>query len=52
MADTFSREREIAVRPFDGAIEALEILKANGSALVLLCCGYIAFRERILRLVG
>jgi drug/metabolite transporter (DMT)-like permease len=23
-----------------------------GSALVLLCCGYIAFRERILRLIG
>jgi drug/metabolite transporter (DMT)-like permease len=23
-----------------------------GSALVLLCCGYVAFRERILRLVG
>jgi drug/metabolite transporter (DMT)-like permease len=23
-----------------------------GSAVVLLCCGYIAFRERILRLIG
>jgi putative hydrolase of the HAD superfamily len=39
MADSFSREREIAVRPLDGAIDALEILRAGGAAMVLLTNG-------------
>jgi putative hydrolase of the HAD superfamily len=39
MADRFSEEREIGIRPFDGAIEALEILQAAGAAMVLLTNG-------------
>ncbi len=39
MADAFSREREIVVRPFDGAVEALEILQSGGAAMVLLTNG-------------
>ena len=39
MADDFSRERELVVRPFDGAIEALEILRSGGAAMVLLTNG-------------
>jgi drug/metabolite transporter (DMT)-like permease len=32
--------------------ETMRLSAVAGSALVLLCCGYVAFRERILRLVG
>jgi drug/metabolite transporter (DMT)-like permease len=32
--------------------EKMRISTVAGSALVLICCGYVAFRERILRLVG
>jgi drug/metabolite transporter (DMT)-like permease len=32
--------------------EKMRAAALMGSALVLLCCGYVAFRERILRLVG
>jgi drug/metabolite transporter (DMT)-like permease len=32
--------------------EAMRVSTLIGSALVLLCCGYIAFRERILKLAG
>jgi putative hydrolase of the HAD superfamily len=39
MADTFSREREIGIRPLDGAVRALEFLQANGAAMVLLTNG-------------
>jgi putative hydrolase of the HAD superfamily len=39
MADAFSRERELVVQPFDGAIEALEILRSDGAAMVLLTNG-------------
>jgi putative hydrolase of the HAD superfamily len=39
MADTFSRERELAIRPLAGAIEALEILQAGGAAMALLTNG-------------
>jgi putative hydrolase of the HAD superfamily len=39
MADTFSRERELAIRPLAGAIDALEILQAGGAAMVLLTNG-------------
>jgi len=50
MADSFSREREIAVRPFDGAIEALEFLKADGATMVLLTNGEASLqRAKIVR---
>jgi putative hydrolase of the HAD superfamily len=39
MADSFSREREQGIRPFDGAVDALEILLAGGAAMVLLTNG-------------
>ena len=32
--------------------EKMRVSTVAGSALVLVCCGYVAFRERILRLVG
>ena len=32
--------------------EKMRAATVAGSALVLICCGYVAFRERILRLVG
>jgi drug/metabolite transporter (DMT)-like permease len=32
--------------------EKMRVSTVAGSALVLICCGYVAFRERILRLVG
>jgi drug/metabolite transporter (DMT)-like permease len=32
--------------------EQMHLSTIAGSALVLLCCGYIAFREKILRLIG
>jgi len=32
--------------------ETMRVSTVAGSALVLICCGYVAFRERILRLVG
>jgi drug/metabolite transporter (DMT)-like permease len=32
--------------------EKMRVATLAGSALVLICCGYVAFRERILRLVG
>jgi drug/metabolite transporter (DMT)-like permease len=32
--------------------ETMRLSTVAGSALVLLCCGYVAFRERLLRLVG
>ena len=39
LADDFSRERELVVQPFDGAVEALEILRSDGAAMVLLTNG-------------
>lgn len=39
MADSFSREREIGIRPLGGAIEALESLQASGAVMVLLTNG-------------
>ena len=32
--------------------EQMKAMTLAGSALVLACCGYIAFREKILRLFG
>ena len=32
--------------------EQMRVSTLAGSAIVLLCCGYITFREKILRLVG
>jgi len=45
MADAFTTEREIAVRPFDGAIEALEILRRSGSRMVMLTNGQSSFQR-------
>ncbi len=39
MADSFSRERELAVQPFDGAVEALELLQSGGAQMALLTNG-------------
>jgi putative hydrolase of the HAD superfamily len=39
MADRFSRERETAIRLFDGAVDALERMRAAGARLVLLTNG-------------
>ncbi len=39
LADAFSREREIVVRPFEGAVEALETFQAGGSRMALLTNG-------------
>ncbi len=39
MADAFTREREVVVRPFDGAVEALEAILRSGSRMVLLTNG-------------
>jgi HAD superfamily hydrolase (TIGR01509 family) len=39
LADAFSRERETAVRPFPGAIEALETMREAGSSMALLTNG-------------
>jgi putative hydrolase of the HAD superfamily len=39
MADAFSRERELVVQPFPGAIEALQTLHSGGAAMVLLTNG-------------
>jgi putative hydrolase of the HAD superfamily len=39
LADTFTLEREIVVRPFEGAIESLQMLQAGGSRMVLLTNG-------------
>ena len=50
MADSFSREREIVIRPLDGAIDALEILQAGGAAMVLLTNGEASMqRAKIVR---
>jgi HAD superfamily hydrolase (TIGR01509 family) len=50
MADFFSREREIVVRPLDGAIEALEILRARGAVMALLTNGEASLqRAKIVR---
>jgi drug/metabolite transporter (DMT)-like permease len=32
--------------------ESMGVLTVAGSVIVLLCCGYVAFRERILKLIG
>jgi putative hydrolase of the HAD superfamily len=45
LADAFSREREIAVRPFPGAIEALEIMSKAGASMVLLTNGEAALQR-------
>jgi putative hydrolase of the HAD superfamily len=39
MADEFTREREIVVQPFDGAIDALTLFEAHGAKMVLLTNG-------------
>jgi putative hydrolase of the HAD superfamily len=39
LADTFTREREIAVQPFGGAMDALNLFRQNGSRMVLLTNG-------------
>jgi putative hydrolase of the HAD superfamily len=39
LADAFSREREIVVRPFDGAVDALERILRAGARMVLLTNG-------------
>jgi putative hydrolase of the HAD superfamily len=45
LADAFSRQREIAVRPFPGAIEALEIMRKGGASMVLLTNGEAALQR-------
>jgi putative hydrolase of the HAD superfamily len=45
LADAFSVEREIAVRPFDGAVETLETFQQNGSRMVLLTNGESALQR-------
>lgn len=45
MADAFTAEREIVVRPFDGAIEALEFLRRSGSRMVMLTNGQSTFQR-------
>jgi putative hydrolase of the HAD superfamily len=39
LADAFTREREIVVQPFDGAIEALNLFQQSGARMVLLTNG-------------
>ena len=39
LADAFTREREIAVQPFDGAIGALNLFRRSGARMVLLTNG-------------
>jgi putative hydrolase of the HAD superfamily len=39
LADTFSRDRETAVQPFEGAIDALRAFRAGGARMVLLTNG-------------
>jgi putative hydrolase of the HAD superfamily len=38
-ADTFTRDRETAVQPFDGAIDALQAFRSGGSRMALLTNG-------------
>jgi len=45
LADAFTEEREIVVRPFDGAIEALEAIRRNGSRMVMLTNGQSSFQR-------
>jgi HAD superfamily hydrolase (TIGR01549 family) len=45
LADAFTTEREIVIRPFDGAIEALGILRRSGSRMVMLTNGQSAFQR-------
>jgi len=39
LADSFTRERELAVHPFDGAIGALALFRQSGARMVLLTNG-------------
>ncbi len=39
LADTFTRDREDAVRPFEGAVEALERFRGEGARMALLTNG-------------
>jgi HAD superfamily hydrolase (TIGR01509 family) len=45
LADAFSLQRELGVRPLRGAIEALEILRTNGASMVLLTNGEAALQS-------
>lgn len=45
LADAFTVEREAVVRPFDGALEALETVRRNGSRLALLTNGQSSFQR-------
>ncbi len=50
LADAFSRQREERVRPFPGALEALERMQAAGARMVLLTNGESAIqRAKIVR---
>ena len=39
LADAFTREREIAVQPFEGAMDALDLFRRSGARMVLLTNG-------------
>lgn len=45
LADDFSREREIVVRPFPGALEALAAFRRSGARMVLLTNGESALQR-------
>jgi putative hydrolase of the HAD superfamily len=45
MADAFSRQREERVRPFDGALDALEAMRSAGARMVLLTNGESALQR-------
>jgi putative hydrolase of the HAD superfamily len=45
MADEFTREREVVVRPFDGAIDALALFQERGAKMVLLTNGESSFQR-------
>jgi len=52
LADAFTREREIVVRPFDGAVEALEVFQSNGACMVLLTNGEASLQRAKLERFG
>jgi len=39
LADAFTREREIAIQPFEGAMDALNLFRQSGSRMILLTNG-------------
>lgn len=46
IADSFSRARELAIRPFPGAIETIESLREHGISTVLLTNGSSSIQRR------